>query len=60
MHLHAPPLANLKQKSKETTASALPLNQETGIQMLIEYLDTVYSDADGWLQLAQVYTSMKL
>lgn len=33
---------------------------ETGLRMLLEYLDTVYNDAEGWAQLAAVYLSMGL
>lgn len=28
--------------------------------MLVEYLDAVYNDAEGWAELASVYASMGL
>ena len=61
INLHAPPLPTTATNSKnQISTTILPLNQEAGLRMLIEHLDTVYSDPDGWLQLSQVYCSMKL
>ncbi|KAL8292808.1 hypothetical protein RQP46_000502 [Phenoliferia psychrophenolica] len=44
LHLHAPLLAS----------------KEKGIELLVEYLDAVYNDPEGWAELATVYASLHL
>lgn len=46
LHLHRYPLAST---SKAT------LSLQKGIDLLVEYLDTVYNDAEAWQELADVY-----
>lgn len=49
----APPV---HQASNEPT---LP-NREKGLELLVEYCDTFYSDTDAWAMLADVYAGLGL
>ncbi len=65
LHLAAPASASpptaLTAKGKGTkSTSAVSLSKETGIDLLVEYLDTFYSDAEGWSQLAAAYAELGL
>lgn len=73
LHLHAPLLSSSSavattSKSKavasasapSTPSGESPLSKEKGIELLVEYLDTVYNDAEGWAELASVYASLRL
>ena len=36
------------------------LSREQGLKMLVEHLDSVYNDEQGWAELASVYAEMGL
>ncbi|PLW27167.1 hypothetical protein PCASD_22136 [Puccinia coronata f. sp. avenae] len=58
LHLHhSPPPYSQDSKSSSSTN---PFSLHTGIQLLVDHLDTVYSDPEGWLQLADAYASLGL
>jgi hypothetical protein len=46
--------------SKIVVQPVAKLSIERGIELLVEHLDTVYTDAEGWQQLADIYASMGL
>ena len=63
LHLAAPVSSStaLTTKGKGTkTVFSVTLSKETGIDLLVEYLDTFYSDAEGWSQLAAAYAELGL
>lgn len=66
LHLTSPSTSTalVKGKSSASTptsaAGAAGLSKEKGVELLVEYLDTVYNDAEGWSQLASVYAGMGL
>ncbi|KNF02995.1 hypothetical protein PSTG_03944 [Puccinia striiformis f. sp. tritici PST-78] len=58
LHLHnSPPSHSSSAQSGSTLA---PFSLQTGIELLVDHLDTVYSDPEGWLQLAETYASLGL
>ncbi|MBW0473194.1 hypothetical protein O181_012909 [Austropuccinia psidii MF-1] len=54
LHLHHSHLPS-QQSSKSSVFSI-----RIGIQLLVEHLETVYSDPEGWLQLAESYATLGL
>ncbi|GAA99348.1 uncharacterized protein L969DRAFT_93809 [Mixia osmundae IAM 14324] len=36
------------------------LSEQRGVELLIEHLDTVYNDIEGWSQLAEIYISRNM
>ncbi|KAM0746325.1 hypothetical protein T439DRAFT_384076 [Meredithblackwellia eburnea MCA 4105] len=65
LHLSAPtsslPTTVSKSKGSSTpTPSSSSLNKARGIELLVDYLDAVYNDAEGWAELASAYASLKL
>jgi tetratricopeptide (TPR) repeat protein len=42
------------------TQSTSKLSQQRGIELLVAHLDTVYTDAEAWQELAEVYSSLGL
>lgn len=61
LHLHhSPPVLGLSSASSSSSSSPDTFSVHTGIQLLTEHLDTVYSDPEGWLQLAEAYASLGL
>lgn len=63
LHLAAPGSTStaLTTKGKGTkTSQPGVLSKETGIDLLVEYLDTFYSDPEGWSQLAAAYAELGL
>lgn len=43
-----------------TNSTSTGLSKEKGIELLVEYLDAVYSDPEGWAELANVYAGLQL
>lgn len=39
-------------------ANAAGLSLQKGIALLVDHLDTVYNDAEGWSELANVYEKL--
>ncbi|KNZ44004.1 uncharacterized protein VP01_960g1 [Puccinia sorghi] len=63
LHLHHSPPAysqGSQPSSSSSSSSSNPFSLHTGIQLLVDHLDTVYSDPEGWLQLADAYASLGL
>ncbi|KAI5480672.1 tetratricopeptide repeat containing protein [Pseudohyphozyma bogoriensis] len=71
LHLHCAPLSSSTSSSSTVATPSKPktpairtipptLSREHGIKLLVEYLDTFYSDTEGWSELASVYCSMRL
>ncbi|ORY89170.1 hypothetical protein BCR35DRAFT_276278, partial [Leucosporidium creatinivorum] len=63
LHLTSPSSSSTtltKGKSSTSTSAAGGLSREKGLEMLVEHLDTVYNDIEGWSQLASVYAGMGL
>ncbi|EFP92949.1 uncharacterized protein PGTG_18962 [Puccinia graminis f. sp. tritici CRL 75-36-700-3] len=63
LHLHhSPPTCPQASQpsSSSSSTSSTPFSLHTAIQLLVDHLDTVYSDPEGWLQLADIYASLGL
>jgi len=61
LHLHhSPPPYSQGSQPSSSSSSSNPFSLHTGIQLLVDHLDTVYSDPEGWLQLADAYASLGL
>ena len=61
LHLSVPPSSSsaLTAKGKSVNPSN-GLSKQVGVDHLVEYLDSVYNDTEGWSQLARVYAGMGL
>jgi hypothetical protein len=51
IHLHAP---------VESTSTGGSLSVAKGIELLVEYVDTVYTDTEAWEELAATYAELGL
>ncbi|KAK9898705.1 hypothetical protein P389DRAFT_167255, partial [Cystobasidium minutum MCA 4210] len=51
LHLHSPSFPT-------SEANAAGLSLQKGIALLVDHLDTVYNDAEGWSELASVYEKL--
>ena len=63
LHLHHSPPGysqGSKSTSSSSSSSSTPFSFHTAIELLVDHLDTVYSDPEGWLQLADAYASLGL
>lgn len=63
LHLVTQASSSTALTAKGKGSKAVPagiLSKETGIELLVEYLDTFYSDAEGWSQLAAAYAELGL
>jgi len=61
LHVHRYPIPSTSTsviKSSDSSNSKDDLSLERGIELLVEHLDTVYSDVEGWQQLAEIYASI--
>ncbi|KAI8448840.1 hypothetical protein BY996DRAFT_4590450 [Phakopsora pachyrhizi] len=54
LHLNQPPLKS------DLSIGSDQFSLQTGIKLLVELLDSIYSDPEGWLQLAEAYASIGL
>ena len=62
LHLHHSPLPSTSTavaKGGASTSSG-SLSLQRGVELLVEYLDTVYNDVEAWQELADVYASQGL
>ncbi|PLW10601.1 hypothetical protein PCANC_06672 [Puccinia coronata f. sp. avenae] len=60
LHLHHSPPPYSQDSKSSSSPSTSPFSLHTGIQLLVDHLDIVYSDPEGWLQLADAYASLGL
>ena len=62
LHLHHSPLASTSTAIAKGGASVSSgaLSLQRGVELLVEYLDTVYNDVEAWQELADVYASQGL
>lgn len=62
LHLHhsSPPSSSTAVAKGSASTSTGALSLQRGVELLVEYLDTVYNDVEAWQQLADVYASQGL
>lgn len=53
LHLHTPSF-----ETKEANAAGLSVQE--GISLLVDHLDTVYNDTEGWSELVSAYEKLGL
>ncbi|KAH9807903.1 hypothetical protein DFH28DRAFT_1071478 [Melampsora americana] len=63
LHLHHSPLPDLENQIKSSDSNPdrrSEFSLDEAIRLLVQHLDTVYSDPESWIQLAETYSTLGL
>lgn len=58
LHLHSGSLTVEDSKSGSARQDSANLSVQKGIALLVDHLDTVYNDPEGWSELADAYEKL--